>query len=53
MEAELSKSRTLRIEREPGEDIVWFSIAGTVTVGGMFTKKDILLMHGMIGSVLK
>jgi hypothetical protein len=53
MEAELSKDRVVKIEGDPTSDIIWFSFSGSITVGGMFTKKDMLLIHGMIGSVLK
>lgn len=53
MDAELSKGRVCKIEGSKDTDVIWISIAGSVTAGAFFTRKDMMLIHGMIGSVLK
>jgi hypothetical protein len=53
MEAELSKDRMFRVERELGKETIWLSLSGSLTVGGMFTKKDCLLIYDALGSVVK
>lgn len=53
MEAKVSNDRIVRVDSSEGNKF-WFSITGSsITAGGLFTKNDLLLMHGMIGSVIK